>query len=233
MRPVVLDTNVVLPALLSPGGLARKFWLLLALGALTARAEDARLEREAVEGEARALGATIGGRALNELAREAEAKRARLADRLPYGTPDEWRLVASRPLLDEYERKLYEVGPRLNPKLGADDVPKIRRQVEAVCWDVVEDFDPAVIPRYTPDRKDDAVVHTALLGGVLWLISDDKRHIAREPEGTLEYALPNTDACVSAITFGHFVEQHLDAPIDLYEVDGRWLHLAHEALGAR
>jgi hypothetical protein len=83
LLPVVLDTNVVLPALLSPGGLARKFWLLLALGALTARAEDARLEREAVEGEARALGATIGGRALNELAMEAEAKRARLADRLP------------------------------------------------------------------------------------------------------------------------------------------------------
>jgi hypothetical protein len=76
-----------------------------------------------------------------------------------------------------------------------------------------------------------AVVHTALLGGVLWLISDDKRHIAREPEGTLEYALPNTDACVSAITFGHFVEQHLDAPIDLYEVDGRWLHLAHDSPG--
>jgi hypothetical protein len=35
------------------------------------------------------------------------------SERLPYGTPDDWIAVGSRPLFDEYERKLREVAADL------------------------------------------------------------------------------------------------------------------------
>lgn len=47
MRPVVLDTSVVLPATLSPRGYRRRFWVLLAFGALAERRNLARLEADA------------------------------------------------------------------------------------------------------------------------------------------------------------------------------------------
>jgi hypothetical protein len=66
MPLVVIDTSVALPATLSPRGLTRKFWVLLALGALTHREEHLRLELEALEREVAATGGTIGGRAAIE-----------------------------------------------------------------------------------------------------------------------------------------------------------------------
>jgi hypothetical protein len=66
----------------------------------------------------------------------------RLRDALPSSCPDHWRLVGSRPLLAEYERKLHEIGPRLDPDLRPTDIETIRRQIEAVCVDMTDDFDP-------------------------------------------------------------------------------------------
>ncbi len=129
MRPVVLDTSVVLPAVLSPRGYRRRFW--------------------------------VG---------QAEARYVRLREALPEGCPDDWQLVASRPLLAEYERKLREAGPRLAPTLREADIDVVRQQIAAVCVDVTEDFDPGLIPSYTSDRKDDPVVHTALLADASRLI---------------------------------------------------------------
>ena len=47
MPSVLMDTSVALPASLSPGGITRKFWLLLAVGALAYRADHLRLELDA------------------------------------------------------------------------------------------------------------------------------------------------------------------------------------------
>lgn len=41
---VVVDTSISLPATLSPGGLMRRFWVVLALGALTYEVEHRQLE---------------------------------------------------------------------------------------------------------------------------------------------------------------------------------------------
>jgi hypothetical protein len=41
---VVVDTSVSLPATLSPGGMMRRFWVVLALGALTYEIEHRQLE---------------------------------------------------------------------------------------------------------------------------------------------------------------------------------------------
>ena len=94
MPYVVMDTSVSLPATLSPGGMARKLWLLLALGALTYQIEHHRLALEELQAEGEVMGARSG--ALDSIeaeARAAELRRAALRDLLPHGTPEHWVAV--------------------------------------------------------------------------------------------------------------------------------------------
>jgi predicted nucleic acid-binding protein len=214
VRPVVLDTSVILPAVISPRGYRRRFWVLLAFGALAERCDLARLQAGTPRVDAHE---ELQGRDIAELAAQAEARYQRLLDALPPSCPDHWRLVGSRPLLAEYERKLHEVGPKLNPNLRPTDIETIRRQIEAVCVDMTDDFDPEQVPTYTADRKDDPVIHTALLADATWLIADDKRHISTDPTGITEYQLPGTAHRVSALTFSNFLDQLSE--VDLDEVD--------------
>jgi predicted nucleic acid-binding protein len=214
VRPVVLDTSVILPAVISPKGYRRRFWVLLAFGALAERRDLARLQARAPRADTHE---ELQGRAIAELAARAEARYQRLRDALPPSCPDHWRLVGSRPLLAEYERKLHEIGPRLDPDLRPTDMEMSRRQIEAVCVDMTDDFDPELIPTYTADRKDDPVIHTALLADATCLIADDKKHISTDPTGITEYQLPGTAHRVSALTFGNFLDQLSE--VDLDEVD--------------
>lgn len=230
MRPVVLDTSVVLPAVLSPRGYRRRFLVVLALGALAARRDLLRQELHALRAQSASAGGQVGGAALDVLAEQTQARYAQLREALPAGCPDDWRLVASRPLLAEYERKLREAGPRLDPTLREGDIDVVRQQIAAACADVTDDFDPALIPAYTADRKDDPVIHTALLADATWLIADDTKHICTQPEGITEYRLPGTDRHVSAVTFSRFLD-HL-ADIDLDHVDPSLLEVAFRPLGS-
>lgn len=106
MRPVVLDTSVALPAVLSPRGYRRRFLVLLAFGALAARRELARSEVEMLRDEARAPGSETGGPNPEVLLQEADERYQQLAGLMPAGCPEDWRMVGSPPLLAEYERKL-------------------------------------------------------------------------------------------------------------------------------
>lgn len=214
MRPVVLDTSVILPAVISPRGYRRRFWVLLAFGALAERRDLARLQDGAPRAGAHE---ELHGHDIADLAAQAEARYQRLRDALPPICPDHWRLVGSRPLLAEYERKLHEVGPKLDPNLRPTDIETIRRQIEAVCVDMTDDFDPELIPTYTADREDDPVIHTALIAGATWLIADDKKHISTDPTGITEYQLPGTPHRVNALTFSTFLNQLSE--VDLDEVD--------------
>jgi predicted nucleic acid-binding protein len=203
VRPVVLDTSVMLPAVISPRGYRRRFFVVLAFGALAAHRELLRQEADAL----RASGSwQLGGASLDALAEQVEARYTRLREALPAGCPDDWQLVASRPLLAEYERKLREAGPRLDPTLREEDIDVVRRQIAAACVEITDDFDPELIPAYTADRKDDPVIHTALLADATWLIADDTKHISTQPDGITEYRLPRTDRRVSAVTFSRFVD---------------------------
>ncbi len=158
-----------------------------------------------------------GGRKIDTLVQDSDARYQHLSKLMPPGCPEHWRLIASPPVLAEYERKLHEAGPRLNPSLGKHGIELARRQIEAVCANVIDDFDPALIPRYTADRKDDAIVHTALLADAAWLIADDRKHISIDPDSTTEYSLPGSDRRVAAITFSRFLDHLTD--VDLDDVD--------------
>ncbi|MFI5143848.1 MAG: hypothetical protein ACHQHM_07475, partial [Thermoanaerobaculales bacterium] len=112
----------------------RKLWVLLAFGALTYEAEHRRLDLDALRLESEAVGGALGGlEAAEALIAHAEARRTVLAERLPYGAPDDWVAVGSRPLFDEYERKVREIGTRFDPQLDAEDARLLRRQMEAIC----------------------------------------------------------------------------------------------------
>jgi hypothetical protein len=100
----------------------------------------------------------------------------------------------------------------------------VRQQIAAACAEVTDDFDPALIPAYTADRKDDPVIHTALLADATWLIADDTKHICTQPEGITEYRLPGTDRHLSAVTFSRFLDHLVD--IDLDDIDPSLLAVA-------
>jgi hypothetical protein len=105
-----------------------------AFGALTYEIEHRRLDLDALRHESDAVGGTLGGLELAEaLIADAGERRSVLPERRPYGTPNDWVAVGSRPLFDEYERKVREIGTRFDPQLDANDARLLRRQMEAIC----------------------------------------------------------------------------------------------------
>jgi hypothetical protein len=66
--------------------------------------------------------------------------------------------VGSRPLFDEYERKVREIGRHFDPELDGDDARRLRRQMEAVCVAAAPPFPPDQIPAFTFDPDDDPIV---------------------------------------------------------------------------
>jgi predicted nucleic acid-binding protein len=226
----VIDTSVALPATLSPRGLARKFWVLLAFGALTYREEHLQLDLQALEREAAETGGTIGGRATIEamIARAGE-RRAALAELLPYDTPSDWTAAGGTYLFDEYERKVRVVGAKLGRDIDEHEAKHLRRQVEAVSVTGPPPFDPTTVPALTPDPTDDAIVYTALRAGADLLISDDRHIVPRSSNGAHVYQ--HEDRQILAVTFDRLLHEHL-CDIDWDEIDGAWLSEAYRALDA-
>ena len=223
MPNVVIDTSVSLPATLSPTGVRRRFWVVLALGALSYEVEHGRLELDALSTQAEQEGGDVGGIA-NALARLERAgdRRAALLERLPYGTPEDWVAIGSRPLFDEYERKLREIGAKLDPALRETDIPRLRRQLEAVCVLAAPPFQDADVPALTADRKDDPILYTALVGDADLLVSSDK-HLVPDREQELWEHDGHT---VLALTFETLLADRLD-DVAWDQIDGSWLALAY------
>lgn len=228
MPLVVVDTSVALPATLSPRGLARKFWVLLALGALTHREEHLRLELEALEREAVETGGTIGGRtAIETLIERAGERRAALAELLPHDAPSDWTAAGGAYLFDEYERKVRVVSAKLGRDIDDQEAAQLRRQVEAVCVAGPPPFDPAAVPALTPDPSDDAIVYTALRAGADLIVSDDKHIVPRRANGAHLYE--HDQGRVLAVTFDRLLHDHLD-DMAWDDVDGAWLAESYRGL---
>lgn len=220
---VVVDTSVSLPATLSPGGMMRRFWIVLAFGALTYEVEHRQLELDELSQRAEREGGVVGGlKVVRNRVEEARKRRAALAELLPDGTPDDWVAIGSAPLFGEYERKLREIGQKLDPALRDKDIPPLLRQLEAVCAIGAPPFDQDAVPALTRDPKDDGILHTALLADADLLISDDKHLVPDRHEHRWEHD-GNT---VVAVTFDTLVSERLDAA-NLNKVDGSWLAVAY------
>jgi predicted nucleic acid-binding protein len=227
---VVVDTSVSLPATLSSTGLARKFFVILAFGAITYEVEHRKLELDELAKEAKATGGTVHGLdRMNDQITLAEDRRAALEELLPYGAPDDWVAFGSAPLFDEYERKLKEIGAELNPSLRQEDIPLLRRQIEAICAAGSPPFEASRAPALTRDPEDDPVVYTALLADADYLISDDPDIVPDRGERRYEHGSHS----VTAMTFHQLMTTHFDpADVDFDEIDGSWLGVAYAAMGA-
>jgi predicted nucleic acid-binding protein len=224
MPCVVMDTSVSLPATLSAAGMARKLWLLLALGAIASQIEHHRLTLEELRAESEVTGALPGALASIEAeAHAAERRRTALRDLLPHDTPEHWVAVGGEAIFDEYERKVREIGRRLNPSVRDTDIHSLRLRLEAVCVAESPSFNQADIPPFTRDRKDDPIVYTALLGEADYLISDDRDIV---PDCS-EHIYEHDEHQVLAVTFNRLVTTYFEpADLDWGAIDGRWLRFA-------
>lgn len=226
---VVIDTNIALPATLAePGGVRRKFLVLLALGALNHRAEHLGLELSALEAEAAATGGEVGGsHALDQLTAQAASRRAAIAERLPYGTTTEWVMSASGYMIDEFERKAKEVGPKFGREIDNAEATMLSTQLLALSVTAPDPLYVANVPILTADPKDDAIVHDALRINADYLISDDKHIVPRSAGGSYEYEFG--EHRMLAMRFDYLLENHLDS-IDWNEIDGSLLSEALKLL---
>ncbi len=203
----------------------RKLWVLLAFGSLAYEAEHRRLDLDALRLEAEVAGGELGGmKTAERLVAHAEERRSLLSEHLPYGAPDDWVAVGSRPLFDEYERKVREIGPRFDPELDEDDARRLRRQMEAICVAAAPPFPPDQMPAFTSDPDDDPIVFGALLADADYLVSDDRKHVVPGGEPR-EYE--HEDRRLLAVTFDYLVSDLMPA-IAWEEIDGG---LLAEALG--
>ncbi len=227
MSRVVIDTSVSLPATLSPTGMARKLWVLLAYGALTDQAEQHRIELELLQTEAERTGTQPTGiQHITVAARVAERQRAILYDLLPHNAPEHWVALGSAALFDEYERKVREIGKRLNPNIRESDIKPLLRQMQAICAAGPPPFEPDQAPVLTRDRQDDPIVYTALLAEADYLISDDRDIV---PDGH-EHHYERAHQRVLAVTFNRFLTTYFQpTDLDWSAIDGRWLRHAYQS----
>lgn len=225
-----MDTSVSLPATLSPAGMARKLWLLLALGALAYQIEHYRLAIEELRAESEVTGGLTGALdGIEAEAHAAEQRRTTLRNLLPNEAPERWVAVGGAVIFDEYERKVSEIGRYLNPSVRDTDVQPLRRQVEAICVAGSPSFNSEDYPSFTRDRKDDPIVYTALLSCADYLISDDRDIV---PDGS-EHVYEHDENHTLAVTFNRFVTTYFEpADLDWGAIDGRWLRHAFDDPGA-
>lgn len=198
----------------------RKFWILLAFGAATYRAEHLQLELDALERQAIDVGGEIGGNeSLQRLTTQAERARAAMEELLPVGTPSDWVAIGGVDLFSEYERKVDEV----TAKLGIDSAPDptvARRQLEAICVAAEPVFDPGAVPGLTTDPDDDLIVWTALSAGADLLISDDRDVVPDDADGSRLFK--HGENSVLAVRFGYLVNNQLHG-VDWEQIDGTLL----------
>lgn len=226
MPLVTVDTSVALPATLSPRSHPRKLFVMLAFGALTYRAEHLRLDADALRHAAASEGGGLAGlAALEGMIEQAERRRSALGELLPYDAPDDWVAAGFSALFDEFGRKLIERGHRLDPAVRDEDVPRLRRQFEAICVCGPPPFDASDVPPLTRDPQDDPIVYGALLAGADFLVSDDRDIV---PSGE-EHDYEHEEHRLRAVTFGHFANTcFAGGDFAWSEVDGTWLRLAWE-----
>jgi hypothetical protein len=209
-----------LPATLRPNSARRKLWVVLAFGALRHEADNRRQELDLLRDECEATKGALGGLKHAEAQVEDAVERcAALSERLPIDAPDDWLAVGSRPLFDEYERKLREDGKRFNPTLRDKDVPLLRRQMEAICATAAPPFAPDTIPALTNDPTDDPIVYGALLADADYLVSNDNDIV---PKGQESHEYEHEERKLLAVRSGNLMYEVM-GDVDWSEIDGSLL----------
>lgn len=209
MRPIVLDTSLLLPGLLSRGGRphGRALLILCGLGALTLRERTLEDEHRLLEQEAARLGGDLRGLSFERELEIVHHRREQLRDALPVRAPDDLYLVGSTRLFDEVERKVAEVGRRLHPQLP-EDAPATARRIVEYLTAVMVDIDPhEQMPAHTTDPEDDYLIEMAYRADAFAIVSRDRAVV---PERTMTWTDERRQVSVPGYWQSAFVQAHVE-----------------------
>ncbi|WP_217915655.1 hypothetical protein [Miltoncostaea marina] len=230
MRLVVMDTSVLLPALLAPGGRRRQLLTVLAYSAVAAyHALIGRAEQEAMNAiTAEIPGASTGGLPVETLIQNAGDARTILDEFMPAVTPTEFVMTACPLLFDEVEGKILERGHIWGA--SPDDAKTYRRALLAVTPFIVPPYSAGDVRDYgLGDPDDNFLIHSAIEAQAEFVISDDKK--VAPDGGSVKIECPLTGRTVTAIQVNDFVEDYLNnSNFDLSAVSGAGLPLALRAM---
>lgn len=238
MRLVVADSTLLFPAFADPHSISRKLAVVLAWGKLhwdlrAAEAEAAMILQELEQHP----GSTFRGAPTPDNQIQAAQNRiAVLEEQLPGLPPDDLGLVVSRPLLTELRNNIVNPRSQIGGLTGKEAEIAQRQALAISCDQVIDEFGEDV-PHYTDgrDRKDDPIIHTAILAGADYLVSDDTRHISLSRRKPSVYRHPETGRQVLAVRKGWFIKNvvctgyHFDENA-LKEVDGALLSATYGLL---
>lgn len=232
MQLVVTDTTVLFPGLIDPNSLYRKLLVVFAWGKL--HTDLRAVEEEQLEIDrllARSPEAEQSGRPEpGQLEAQARQRIAVLERHLPAQTPKDFGLVVSPPIT----REVLDITIGERSSLGGQDPDLAHAAVASAAAvssaQIVEGFDD--VPHYTEgrDRKDDPIIHTAVLAGAEWILSQDKKHIALDHRKPTVYTDPHTRQEHKAVSLGYFLNDVLCSGVhfnidDLKSIDGSLLGL--------
>lgn len=131
-----------------------------------------------------------------------------MRDAIGLRAPEDLALVGGRLLYDEVERKVGEVGRRLDPSLSSDAGGLVRRQLEHLTALSI-DIDPREkLPAWTRDPADDCVVEMAFRADAAAIISRDSDLV---PSGRRHAWIdPGRSARVEAYWQSEFIDQYVN-----------------------
>lgn len=239
MELVVADANILLAGLIDPKSLCRKLLVVFAW----AKAHDDLRGAETYREEIEQLivehpGARFGGSpSPDQVVEQAEARVALLEEHLPAMTPTDFGLVTSKVVTTE----VYDIAVGGRSGFGPVSEGLARGAVAAAvaisATQQIAGLD-GDIPAYTDGRdvKDDPIIHTAILAGAEWVLSQDRRHVALNWKRPTVYTNNATGRQTGAIGLNYFITKRLCTGLhfdedDLRSIEGSVLDLALRALG--
>lgn len=228
MELVVADANVLLAGLIDPNSLCRKLLVVFAWAKAHEDLRGAEAYREEIEQLlVEHPGARFGGApSPDEVVAQAEARVALLEEHLPPMTPTDFGLVTSKVVTTE----IYNIAVGGRSGFGPVSEQLARGAVAAaVAISAVQQIAglDGDIPPYTDGRdvKDDPIIHTAILSGAEWVLSQDRRHVALSWKRPTVYRNAATGRETGAIGLNYFITKRLCTGLhfgedDLRSIDG-------------
>lgn len=240
MQLVVADANVLLAGLIDPNSIYRKLLVVFAYGKLHADLASAESYREEIEQLiAENPGARFGGQPdPDEVVRLARERIALLDEHLPAMTPSRWGLVTSSAITKEVHDVCVGGRSGFGPLPGTIAQAAVAAAVAISATQAIQGLE-GPIPAYTQgrDADDDKVIHTAILAGAEWVLSEDHSHVSLERRRPTVYREPVTARETGAIGAWYFINRllctglHFDNDA-LRSIDGSVLTFALQAIAA-
>jgi hypothetical protein len=212
----VVDSTILLPGVGDPATPERKLLILAAYGRLT---HYARFGRDELTNPAAPAG-ELGGRPIEVLLRQADEGAAILGERLPYGSREDFQLVTSLPILDQFEAILRRSGVGRGLGMSAELARRARWTVLHLAANILP-FPRSEVKPYLGSLYVDLLIETAVRGRAEFVFSD-----APEVAPFVGQSVTYEGGEIRILDFASFLAEVLGSDYDLEAIDGRLLEFA-------